>query len=169
MPTGMAVVCDTDDCFAVYLAVETGDDEDARSASEVSQLARDAAQGEGWVVSFGFRQPVMTCPGCADAGDRCVNAGTAGGAWAASTRPPGACTACAKWSLHSLRRDEGVAPSLNSATPYTAPRRSSPPGAVVCPDAGQISPAAVAVSQSAASTSVMSSTCVGWASPSWTT
>jgi hypothetical protein len=63
MPTGVAVVCDTD---AVYLAVETGDDEDARSASEVSQLARDAAQGDGWVVSFGFRQPVMTCPGCAD-------------------------------------------------------------------------------------------------------
>jgi hypothetical protein len=30
MPTGVAVVCDTDDCFAVYLAVETGDDEDAR-------------------------------------------------------------------------------------------------------------------------------------------
>ncbi|MDX3370077.1 hypothetical protein PV387_29315 [Streptomyces sp. ME02-6987-2C] len=66
MPTGVAVVCDTDDCVAVYLAVETGDDEDARSASEVSQLARDAAQGDGWVVSFGFRQPVMTCPGCAD-------------------------------------------------------------------------------------------------------
>jgi hypothetical protein len=59
-------VCDTDDCFAVYVAVETGNDEDARSASEVSQLARDAAQGEGWVVSFRFRQPVMTCPGCAD-------------------------------------------------------------------------------------------------------
>ncbi|MEU1321160.1 hypothetical protein [Streptomyces tibetensis] len=59
----MAVVCDTDDCFAVHLAMETGDDEDARSASEVSQLARHAAQGDGWVVSFGFRQPVMTCPG----------------------------------------------------------------------------------------------------------
>ncbi|MFF3335731.1 hypothetical protein ACFYWX_40500 [Streptomyces sp. NPDC002888] len=44
----------------------TGDDEDARSASEVSQLGRDAVQGDGWVVSFGFRQPVMTCPGCAD-------------------------------------------------------------------------------------------------------
>ncbi|MEU1183811.1 hypothetical protein ABZ464_40535 [Streptomyces sp. NPDC005820] len=66
MPTGVAVVCDTDGCLAVYLAVETGDDEDARSASEVSQVARDAAQGDGWVVSFGFRQPVMTCPGCAD-------------------------------------------------------------------------------------------------------
>lgn len=36
------------------------------SAFEVSQLAGDAAQGDGWVVSFGFRQPVMTCPGCAD-------------------------------------------------------------------------------------------------------
>ena len=66
MPTGVAVVCDTDDCFAVYLGVETGDDEDARSASVVSQMGRDAAQGDGWVVSFGFRQPVMTCPGCAD-------------------------------------------------------------------------------------------------------
>ncbi|MFE5869545.1 hypothetical protein ACFQ6V_12960 [Streptomyces roseifaciens] len=65
MPTGVAVA-DTDDCFAVYLAVKTGDDEDARSASEVSQLARDAARGDGWVVSFGFQQPVMTCPGCAD-------------------------------------------------------------------------------------------------------
>ncbi len=43
----MAVACDTDDCFAVYLAVEIGDDEDARSASEVSQLARDVAQGDG--------------------------------------------------------------------------------------------------------------------------
>ncbi|WP_346177143.1 hypothetical protein [Streptomyces cuspidosporus] len=40
MSTGVAVVCDTDNCFAVYLAVET--------------------------VDFGFRQPVMTCPGCAD-------------------------------------------------------------------------------------------------------
>ncbi|MEU1050637.1 hypothetical protein ABZ400_36660 [Streptomyces sp. NPDC005897] len=89
MPTGVAVVCDTDDCFAVYLAVETGDD-DARSASEVSQLAREAAQGEGWVVSFDFRQPVMTCPGCTDGRGRCVTAGTAGGAWAASTRRPGA-------------------------------------------------------------------------------
>ncbi|MFF2431609.1 hypothetical protein [Streptomyces mirabilis] len=39
-----------DDCFAIYLAVKTGDDEDTRSASEVSQLARDAAQGDGWVV-----------------------------------------------------------------------------------------------------------------------
>lgn len=47
MPTGVAVVCDTDDCFAVYLAVETGDDEDARSASKVSLLASDAAQGAG--------------------------------------------------------------------------------------------------------------------------
>ncbi|MGW4758522.1 hypothetical protein [Streptomyces chartreusis] len=66
MPTGVAVACDDDECLAVYLGVETGDDEDARSASEVSQMARDAAQGDGWVVSFGFRQPVMTCPGCAD-------------------------------------------------------------------------------------------------------
>ncbi|MEW2217689.1 hypothetical protein AB0895_35495 [Streptomyces globisporus] len=49
----MAVACDTDDCFAVYLAVEIGDDEDARSASEVSQLARDVAQGDGggWSAS----------------------------------------------------------------------------------------------------------------------
>jgi hypothetical protein len=62
MPAGVAVVCDTDDCFAVYLAGETGDDEDTRSASEVSQLARDAAQGDGWVVSFGFRQPVGQMP-----------------------------------------------------------------------------------------------------------
>lgn len=46
--------------------METGDDEDARSASEISQLARDAAQGDGRVVSFRFRQPVMTCPNCAD-------------------------------------------------------------------------------------------------------
>ena len=63
MPTGVAVACDGDECLAVYLGVETGDDEDARSASEVSQMARDAAQGDGWVISFGFRQPVMTCPG----------------------------------------------------------------------------------------------------------
>ncbi len=26
MPTGVAVVCDTDDSFAVYLAVATGDE-----------------------------------------------------------------------------------------------------------------------------------------------
>jgi hypothetical protein len=66
MPTGVAVARDADECLAVYLGVETGDDEDARSASEVSQMARDAAQGDGWVISFGFRQPVMACPGCAD-------------------------------------------------------------------------------------------------------
>lgn len=66
MPTGVAVVCDTDDCLAVYLAVETGNDGDERSANDVSQLARKAAEGDGWVLSFGFAQPVMTCPGCAD-------------------------------------------------------------------------------------------------------
>ncbi|MCI4145774.1 hypothetical protein [Streptomyces sp. MMS20-AI2-20] len=52
--------------------VETADDEDARSASEVSQLARDVAQGDGWVVSFGFRQPVMACPGCSDGRETCA-------------------------------------------------------------------------------------------------
>jgi hypothetical protein len=52
MPTGVAVVCDTDDCFAVYLAVETGDDEDARSASEVSQLAVTPPRATGgWSAS----------------------------------------------------------------------------------------------------------------------
>ncbi|MCZ0983811.1 hypothetical protein O1L60_44400 [Streptomyces diastatochromogenes] len=66
MPTGVAVVCDTDDCLAVYLAVETGNDGDERSANDVSQLARKAAEGDGWVLSFGFQQPIMTCPGCAD-------------------------------------------------------------------------------------------------------
>ncbi|MFJ3880884.1 hypothetical protein ACIPW5_25985 [Streptomyces sp. NPDC090077] len=66
MPTGVAVVCDTDDCLAVYLAVETGNDGDERSANDVSQLARKAAEDDGWVLSFGFQQPVMTCPGCAD-------------------------------------------------------------------------------------------------------
>ncbi|MFF2558039.1 hypothetical protein ACFVUS_44110, partial [Nocardia sp. NPDC058058] len=66
MPTGVAVVCDTDDCLAIYLAVETGNDGDERSANDVSQLARKAAEGDGWVISFGFTQPVMTCPGCAD-------------------------------------------------------------------------------------------------------
>ncbi|GGZ40692.1 hypothetical protein GCM10010344_01540 [Streptomyces bluensis] len=66
MPTGVAVVCDTDDCLAVYLAVETGNDGDERSADEVSQMARKSAEGDGWVISFGFAQPVMTCPGCAD-------------------------------------------------------------------------------------------------------
>jgi hypothetical protein len=45
-------VCDTDDCFAVYLAVETGDDEDARSASEVSQLAVTPPRATGgWSAS----------------------------------------------------------------------------------------------------------------------
>ncbi|MGW3385234.1 hypothetical protein ACWDCO_34325 [Streptomyces albogriseolus] len=52
--------------------METADDEDARSASEVSQLARDVAQGDGWVVSFGFRQPVMACPGCSDGREICA-------------------------------------------------------------------------------------------------
>jgi hypothetical protein len=66
VPTGIAVVCDTDECRAVYLAVETGNDGDERSADEVSQLARKAAEGAGWVISFGFGQPIMTCPGCAD-------------------------------------------------------------------------------------------------------
>ncbi|WP_405681844.1 hypothetical protein [Streptomyces sp. NBC_00057] len=66
MPTGVAVVCDTDDCLAVYLAVETGNNGDERSADDVSQLARKAAEGDGWVIGFGFGQPVMTCPGCAD-------------------------------------------------------------------------------------------------------
>ncbi|MFF4647276.1 hypothetical protein [Streptomyces sp. NPDC001389] len=47
MPTGVAVVCDTDDCLAVYLAVETGNDGDERSANDVSQLARKAAEGDG--------------------------------------------------------------------------------------------------------------------------
>lgn len=66
MPTGLAVVCDTDDCLAIYLAVETGNNDDERSADEVSQMARKAAERDAWVISFGFRQPVMTCPGCAD-------------------------------------------------------------------------------------------------------
>lgn len=66
MPTGIAVVCDTDDCLDVYLAVQTGDDGDERSADEVSRIARKAAEGSGWVISFGFQQPVMTCPECAD-------------------------------------------------------------------------------------------------------
>ncbi|GAA0898098.1 MULTISPECIES: hypothetical protein [Streptomyces violaceusniger group] len=76
MPTGVAVVCDADDCLAVYLAVGTGDDGDARSASEVSQMARDAAQSDGWVISFGFSQPVMTCPGCADGRGPVLERGT---------------------------------------------------------------------------------------------
>ncbi|GAA2484134.1 hypothetical protein GCM10010276_22230 [Streptomyces longisporus] len=59
-------MCGTDDCFAVDLAVDTGHDEDARPASEVSQLARDAAQGEGRAART--------------AGGRCVSVGTAGGA-----------------------------------------------------------------------------------------
>ncbi|GHA72007.1 hypothetical protein GCM10010372_83660 [Streptomyces tauricus] len=66
MPTGVAVVCDTDDCLAVYLAVKTGDTDDERSAGEVSEMARKAAEGDGWVVGFGIGQAVMTCPGCAD-------------------------------------------------------------------------------------------------------
>ncbi|UIX32078.1 hypothetical protein [Streptomyces sp. GQFP] len=66
MPTGVAVVCDTDDCLAVYLAVTTGNDGDERSADEVSQIARKVAECDAWVIGFGFRQPVMTCPGCAD-------------------------------------------------------------------------------------------------------
>lgn len=47
MPTGVAVVCDTDDCLAVYLAVETGNNGDERSADDVSQLARKTAEGDG--------------------------------------------------------------------------------------------------------------------------
>ncbi len=65
---------------------------------------------------------------------------------------------CARWNLHSPRRDADVIPSLSNTTPYTGPLgRSSPPGPVVCPDAGHTSPAAVAVIQSAASASVMTS------------
>lgn len=94
MPTGVAVVCDTDDCLAVYLAVETGTDDDERSAGDVSQLARKAAEGVGWVISFGFGQPVMTCPGCADGRGPVRERGTCGGAWAALMRHPGARTAC---------------------------------------------------------------------------
>ncbi|MFD5067576.1 hypothetical protein ACFWNC_06445 [Streptomyces sp. NPDC058369] len=47
MPTGVAVVCDTANCLAVHLAVETGTDHDERSAHDVSQLARKAAEGNG--------------------------------------------------------------------------------------------------------------------------
>ncbi|MFF7183485.1 hypothetical protein [Streptomyces sp. NPDC008121] len=54
MPTGVAVVCDTDGCLAVLLAVETGTDGDERSADDVSQRARKAAEGDGWVLSFDF-------------------------------------------------------------------------------------------------------------------
>lgn len=34
--------------------------------ADFSQLARKAAEGNGWVLSFGFGQPVTTPPGCAD-------------------------------------------------------------------------------------------------------
>ncbi|SDP62363.1 hypothetical protein SAMN04487981_12949 [Streptomyces sp. cf386] len=44
-----------------------------------------------------------------------------------------------------------------------------PRGPWVCPKRGQFSPAAVAVSQSAASASVRRRACVWWALPSWTT
>jgi hypothetical protein len=40
MPTGVTVACDCDECLAVCLGLETGDDEDARSASELSDGAR---------------------------------------------------------------------------------------------------------------------------------
>jgi hypothetical protein len=76
MPTGIAVVCDTDDCLAVYLAVATGDHDDERSADEVCQLARKAAEGDGWVISFGIGQPVMTCPRCADGRGPVLERGT---------------------------------------------------------------------------------------------
>lgn len=71
-----------------------------------------------------------------------VSSATTGGLpWRSAwcwTRSPGACTACARWSL-SPRRDGGVPPSLNSATPYTGPRGClHSPGPVVCPDVGQI-------------------------------
>lgn len=46
MPTGIAVVCDIDDCLAVYLAVETGDVGDERSTDEVSGMARQTAAGD---------------------------------------------------------------------------------------------------------------------------
>ncbi|KUN17766.1 hypothetical protein AQJ23_40720 [Streptomyces antibioticus] len=53
MTTGVAVICDTEDCLAVYLAVQTGDDGEQRSADEVSQTARKLAEDSGWVISFG--------------------------------------------------------------------------------------------------------------------
>lgn len=76
MTTGVAVICDTEDCLAVYLAVQTGDDGEQRSANEVSQTARKVAEDSGWVISFGFQQPVMTCPGCADGRGPVLERGT---------------------------------------------------------------------------------------------
>ncbi|MDQ0753898.1 hypothetical protein QF034_008129 [Streptomyces africanus] len=40
-------MCDTDDCFAVSLVVETGDDEGARSASEVPAAGDDLPRLRG--------------------------------------------------------------------------------------------------------------------------
>lgn len=115
----------------------------ARSASEVSQLARDAAQGDGWVVSVGFRQPVMTCPGCADGRARSASTGTASGAWATSMRSPGACTACARWSAVAAR--DGLTASKGARTrdvdavvsatviPHYPPRLEGDPFRPGCP------------------------------------
>ncbi|MER6126280.1 hypothetical protein ABT173_27395 [Streptomyces sp. NPDC001795] len=76
MPTGVAVVCESEDCLAVYLAVKTGDTDEERSAAEVSEMARKAAEGDGWVVSFGIGQAVMTCPGCANGRGPVLERGT---------------------------------------------------------------------------------------------
>ncbi|OUC92915.1 hypothetical protein CA983_37330 [Streptomyces swartbergensis] len=72
----MAVVCGTDDCLAVYLAVETGNVGGERSADEVSEMAGMAAKGDGWVLSFCIGHAVVTCPGCADGRDPVRERGT---------------------------------------------------------------------------------------------
>ncbi|MFI8265496.1 hypothetical protein [Streptomyces sp. NPDC085665] len=66
MSTGTVVTCDTEKCLALFLAIKTGSDGETRTADAVSRQARTYAEEAGWITTFGFDQPVTTCPACAD-------------------------------------------------------------------------------------------------------